>query len=142
MLILLLFQASLRISAPALDIVWLNGRYWTLEDAPGSFVFFLNPIPLQNNRKGISIFPDPAVKLLACTMSAGCMYVSFLDTLLAIQLDVVFQVQGLLRAVPSGRYKVRWRLAFDGSSYGLENTRFIATVNGFTLALMPKRVQH
>jgi len=39
-----------------------------------------------------------------------------------------FDVSGLLRAVPRGKYKVSWRLLFSEGAYGLESLEFIATV--------------
>lgn len=71
--LLILCEAFLKISSTALDIVWLDGRYWSLEDAPDRFVLPIN-IPLLRSNL---ILPDLVVKQLICTKSVGCMYVHF-----------------------------------------------------------------
>jgi len=79
--------SSLRILSTALDIVWLNGQYWRLDDFP----------ELSNGK--------------AARLHRVCW----------------LHVTGILRAVPRGHYKVRWHLAFDLDSYGLDDIRFVAT---------------
>jgi len=71
--LLILCEAFLRIPSTEMNIVWLNGHYWKLEDAPETFVLPINVPLLRSNL----ILPDLVVKQLIWTASVGCMYVHF-----------------------------------------------------------------
>jgi hypothetical protein len=132
-LIHILLQASLRIPSTALDIVWLNGQYWILEDKPELFVS-LNVVPFEpvENQRAPYRSSGKAARLRSvCWLDVRSHFRnSTLFSLRYSALTFIIQVTGVLRSVPCGYYKVRWHLAFDEDAYGLDDVLFVAMVSG------------